>query len=328
MAFDITEPFVRVPRNIYNPISWFAVITCTFLLLLIGSYHFAITRRRLFVPVTSRRDSTSTNRIAVLETWILFMIDCLYCAVVIHMTYTESYHVPMSECIVVKYTTTALYTAFKTWTYIILIRRIYNVFSQAVSPVKHSKMLLKIWVIIMSGWTVSNNIISALTTEAILDSAGHCILEWSLLLMASVLCFEVTAAIVLFYLFARPLWMMAEQAKGVSTVQEISFRRLAVKQCVLSSITVVVNLICVMLVCLFRMTQTFAAMDVLVSSTAILLMYSWHNGLYRILGCKTLVERIVPDDETELARVISRSVDSDGMSSPSSTGSGPVSPSP
>ena len=292
-----TEPLIAVPDHISAPINWITLSLCTFLLLLIGSYHFVITFRMM---LSNHCHSRRMGKLSILEKLILFLIDWVFCVSAIHMTYTQTHAVSISECRVVIYTTTVSYTAFKMWTYIIVIRRVYTVFSNAVSPVHYTKPVLILWTIVMILWTATNNIINVLTTTVNVDLSGHCVFGWSLLFYGSVIVFEVTAGLIVFYLFAKPLHILAERAKRVCDKKESSLQKLAVKQCILSLIAVFCTLTTLVFCALFGMEQTFAPIDALVSSTAIVLMYAVHRGIFRKLGCISLVERVICDNETTM----------------------------
>ena len=161
--------------------------------LLTAIYHLRTTVRWF------RSSEQGQNKLPLYLTAALFLNDFIYFLIAIHMTYTETYPVTLSECQIVKYTTTVSYTAFKMWTYIILVSRVWAVFSDPISPVHYSKAVLIVWIVVIVGMTVSTNSINALTTRVTIDSSGQCAYEWGLLFMGSVASHEVMAGIVFLY---------------------------------------------------------------------------------------------------------------------------------
>ena len=298
MAFDLTAALIDLPYPIYNTICWFTTILCTILTILGGTYHIYKTQHWLIAdkmsnqmctsPRSSRR--RSNNYLSVYLSFFMIVEAFAFMLVTLHMTYTESFPMSFTQCHIVKYTATIFYTSFKAILYTILVLRLWQTFSDKII-VNYSQKWLCCWVLTVYAWTLMTNIINVLTTRIVINERGSCDNEWSVLFLISVATLDILAAVLYSYLFAKPILILIHSKEA--NIATLKLKLTAMKQCVLSMAASGSTLIGAMFVVTFGMTQTFACLDVVISSFSVILMYKWHRKIWLALGCGTCVRRFI-----------------------------------
>ena len=298
VKFDWTEPLISVPYGVYNAMSWITVSISFVLVLSLTIYHIGITV--MWFIKDKHHVIHDQKQSAYLSSTVL-IIAFLFCGICLHMTYTETYPVSLAECHVVKYSTTTSYTTFKMMLYILLVSRVYTVYSDGLYTSITGKAL-SIWTLIIILWTLCTNIINIFTTTTVLEHGGKCANEWAFLFLCSVISLDITAVVVFLYLFTKPLLVLAEKQRehSVDNRNYITLRRVALKQCILSLTASISTVIVGAFVFVFGMTQVFACLDVVISSICIILMYKWHDKLYRKLHCHAVVDWFIDNKELNI----------------------------
>ena len=299
MALDAANtliPFITIQRDIYNLICWITTCTCSMLLLMIGIYH-SIQTVRFSAPIAGDKNSRNKQN-SVYLSFLLITVALIFEAISIHMTYTETYPLSLIHCELVKWLPTISYTLFKALVYEILVVRLWITFGQKT----YSTKWLILWLFLMMIWTAFTNILNVLTTKVYINDNGTCSAEWSIWFVSSVAALDFSAAVLYSYLFMKPMLALhrtLNRLQELKSNQDLTLKRIAVKQCILALTATFATLICACFVVTFQMTQVFASIDTVISTLCIVLMFRWNDDLFRWIGCGKLVQcLIVKDRET------------------------------
>ena len=278
-----TKPLIEIPYDIYNPICWIVVLTVTLLLLIITIYHLVITYKNGKLSIAKLKEQPTISL-----SFILLLMSLIFMGVCIHMNYAETFTIYLWECEIPKYTATLFYTSYKAMLYIILVKRLSNVFATT-QFINYSKKWIIIWIISIITWTLLQNIINMLTTKVyLLDN--HCRQEWSFFFLLSISLLDFSAAIVYGYLFTKPMIILKHlrflNSSGYNKNDCDMIIKIAIKQCILCLVGCFSTIILSLLALIIGMTQIMAALDVLVSFLSVILMYIWNEKLfYKCCAC-------------------------------------------
>lgn len=300
MGFDLTAAVVDVPLVINNCISWPTTIVCLLCVYSLGLYH-ALMSRRWFQSSNSR---PKTPKIDFYFSFIMLLVSAIYLPLLINMTYSETVSLHPSYCIFVVFSCTALYTSFKTSMYIVMVLRLHVIFQDG-TVVNYPAKWLNLWTFTLCLWALGSNTLSAFTTNAYVDKHGVCAFEWSAPFLVSVVMNDMSAGAVFGYLFITPILVISRKVDGdLQKIAALNLKRVAVKQFLLSIVATGSTLIGALFVYLFHLTQVFAAIDVVVSSLSIILMYQWHSGVYDKCLCRKCERYFLQDDKHDANNIV------------------------
>ena len=299
-----------IPYNIYNVICWIITTICAFLMLIIFIYHFRKAYQHNSGILSFKKIKSKPSiyvSFGMLFMGLIFLMSC------IHMTYAETYPLSRLQCGLIKYTTFITYTIFKALLYIILIIRLWMIF-HGTSLINYKKRWLVILGIIVIFWTIIENVTNHMWTTSIYNEHNLCRSEFSATVVFAVATLDFSTTIIYAILFTKPMLTIHRNNRrttsrttitsisrhsikktscshsaehrhsNIDNEDHLNLKYIAIKQCILSIIAVGSTCIGSTLVYIFHMTQVWSALDIIVSSICIILMYRWHNELY-LYGC-------------------------------------------
>ena len=210
---------------------------------------------------------------------------------------SQTYVPTLSECVSLGLTAAPVYMTFKSVLYIVLILRSYQSFGT--SSVGYSSTRLIIFGIILIVWNISNVIFNAFTINtSIIDD--KCYFELYNPYLYSIILMDMVASGISTYLFVKPVITLNKQIKRImmnsvttssdsehdneNTIRDTKrLRHVAIKQCILSMIAIGSTMIGAVLTVLFHLHQTWASLDVVISTFCVVLMYKWYSKLTKKL---------------------------------------------
>jgi len=175
------------------------------------------------------------------------------------------------------------YSAFKFILYYILILRFKRTFKHSADLFDENK--LRIWISILFTWTASNIIAINITAQNI---SGKCeVATPPIPIMASIASIDFVACIVNTIIFSRPLFRLHRKRKSSNQkkTKQVNFKYVAIKQCILSIISVSSTIFSLLVVAMFNLYVICITFDYVVSVLCIILMYSWNSHIIDKICC-------------------------------------------
>eukprot|EP01084_Bolivina_argentea_P209492 356832_1 len=205
------------------------------------------------------------------------------------------------HCLYVKYL--RFYLVFKCSLYLILINRISTVFGKPSYRIL-SPRGLTIWAIIIILWGCINLLIQYITVGCTQNADGHFSLTNIRYSMVTFGLLDIVACIGTTYLFSQPIFkLQTENAprefnslisefsdvnQDVNDVDIATLQYIALKQCVLSIISVVSTVFALILMYIANTMSVFVCLDIVISISCIMLMEKWNSKIANFLCCLCL----------------------------------------
>ena len=202
-------------------------------------------------------------------------------------------------CHFVMYGGLPIYNSFRAVSYCIMIIRLDEGFNA--SPFGYSRRKLIAWFCILIIWCIFNiilgNITSTVSLTLLYGDHYYCNIHFAntMTSIGSVLLLDITAGIINIYLFITPLKKVSRAVKEANT--EIvrggqietghidKFRNTALKQLRLALSSILSTILLLGLTSVFGFSQIFIPLDIIITTSSILLMYSWYSNIANKLCC-------------------------------------------
>ena len=214
----------------------------------------------------------NTSKFSVLLSFMLFIVGLTGNAA---LTY-EIIKIPTGTFCDILIHAPSLYILFKSIMYLTLAIRVWT-FIQTASIFQLTERKLKIWIVIVSSWSVTNLILFNIFTKA----GEHCRRIYQEPILVSTVLLDFVAITFSTYLFTKPLYTLYKTSKSLSKVEDktdnyLYLKKIAMKQWILSIIAVGSSMLSLIGVLLYGLPQLFGTFDYLISTLSIIGMYEWN----------------------------------------------------
>ena len=182
----------------------------------------------------------------------------------------------------------SLYILFKSIMYLILAIRVWT-FIQTASIFQLTERKLKIWIAIVSIWSIANLILFNIFSKTGVD----CRRLYPQPILISTIFLDFVGIICSTYLFTKPLYTLYKTSESFSknvdkTDNYLYLKKIAMKQWILSIIAVGTSMVSLIGVLLYGLPQLFGTFDYLISTLSIIGMYEWNDWMISPCKCECI----------------------------------------